>query len=96
MSGKISFPAEALIVRRRKIRRIANRSGGKLAASFEKISYAHVRVENRSKDDNFDRVDDLAAGMGVALVRVYCVPCPMIALNAGLTHPPQRVRWSRS
>ncbi len=41
---------------------------GKLTASFEKISYARVRVESRSKDDNFDRVDDLRTQNWVALV----------------------------
>ena len=33
---------------------------------FEKISYARVRVESRSKDGNFDRVETAyAAGMGL-------------------------------
>src|SRR5207247_6251807 len=65
----MSFLAEALIVRGRKS---AESLRGKLAASFEKISYARVRVESRSKDDNFDRVDDLRSRNGVALVRSYC------------------------
>ena len=43
-----------------------------LAASFEKISYTRARVESRSKDDNFDRVDGLRSRIGVALVRSYC------------------------
>ena len=65
----MSFLAEALIVRGRKS---AESLRGKLAASFEKISYARVRAESRSKDDNFDRVDDLRSRNGVALVRSYC------------------------
>ncbi len=33
---------------------------------FEKISYARVRVESRSKDGNFDHVETAyAAGMGL-------------------------------
>ena len=37
-------------------------------ATFERISYARVRVESRSKDGSFDRVDDLRSRNGVALV----------------------------
>ena len=36
------------------------------------ISYARVRVESRSKDDNFDRTDDLRSRNGVALTRSHC------------------------
>jgi len=68
---------------------------GKLAASFEKVSCARVRVESRSKDDNFDHADDLRSRNGVAPVRSYCT-MPDDPFNAGLTHPPQRVRSSRS
>ena len=36
------------------------------ASEFEKIAYARVRVESRSKDGNFDRVETAyAAGMGL-------------------------------
>jgi hypothetical protein len=45
---------------------------GKLAASLEKVSYARVRVESRSKHDNFDRADDLRSRNGVALARSHC------------------------
>src|SRR5438309_11582933 len=36
------------------------------------ISYARVRVESRSKNDDFDCVDDLRSRNGIALVRSYC------------------------
>ena len=36
------------------------------ASEFEKIAYARVRVESRSKDGNFDRMETAyAAGMGL-------------------------------
>ena len=58
------------------------------------ISHARVQVESRSKDGAFDCTDYLRSPDGV--LHLDLIPlCPIIAINAGLTHPPQRVRLSR-
>jgi hypothetical protein len=56
-------------------------------------TYARVRVESRSKDDDFVWVDDLQSRNAVAQLDLVAL-CPTIAFNAGLTHPPQQVGWS--
>ena len=45
---------------------MSGKRGRDIVAEFEKISYARVRVESRSKDGKFDRVvTAYAAGMGL-------------------------------
>src|SRR3954469_6299963 len=44
-----------------------------LPAEFQRISYARVRVESRTKDGNFDQVENgLVSRNGIGLVRSYC------------------------
>jgi hypothetical protein len=57
--------------------------------------YARVRVESRSNDRAFDCADDLH-NRNVVPHLDFIPLCPMIAINAGLTHPQQRVWSSRS
>jgi hypothetical protein len=61
--------------------------------SDDRADYARVRVESRSKDDDFVWVDDLQSRNAVAQLDLVAL-CPTIAFNAGLTHPPQQVGWS--